>query len=155
KRAASFRVADVRRASQRSELGVEVLLELERSPALLRVARVERRLRSERLECLDDPRRVRDLASVDDENRHGLLAAQPQHRREVEPGQERPADVRDALPVERPARLLVVVREAKLPEDRASAYSCISAAARPCQGRWQLDGSAYRLGRDAELARGG
>src|SRR5262249_55414626 len=101
----------------RAELLVEELLERERPAALRRVGRVERRLRPQALEALDDARRVVDRLAVEHQDGQRLLPRHPEHARDVEAGQERAAHVRDALPVERPARLLVEVREAKLPED--------------------------------------
>src|SRR5439155_15979172 len=55
--------------------------------------------------------------AAEHEDRQRLLPRHPEDARNVEAGQERAAHVRDALPVERPARLLVEVREAELPED--------------------------------------
>src|SRR5262245_24985948 len=101
----------------RAELLVEELLERERPAALRRVGRVERRLRPQALEALDDARRVVDRLAVEHQDEQRLLPRHPEHARDVEAGQERAAHVSDALPVERPARLLVEVREAKLPED--------------------------------------
>src|SRR5207244_889992 len=102
-----------------AELDVEVLLELERAAPGRLVAGVERWVGMQALERLDDARRVGDRAAVEHEHRYRSLSRQPEHPRDVERGKERAADVRDALPVERPARLLVVVGEAELPEDRA------------------------------------
>src|SRR5207247_1838903 len=54
--------------------------------------------------------------AAEHEDRQRLLPRHPEDARDVEAGQERAAHVRDALPVERPARLLVEVRGAELPE---------------------------------------
>src|SRR5881409_2340514 len=54
------------------------------------------------------------------------LPGRPQRPRHVAQ-RERPAHVRDALPVERPARLLVVVRDREVPEDGWPGHTAISA----------------------------
>src|SRR5439155_4896159 len=120
----------------RAELLVEEVLERERPAARGVVGRIERRLGSQALEALDDARRVVDRLAVEHEDGDRLLPRHPQHARNVEAGQERAAYVGDALPVERPARLLVVVREAELPEDgRRRRHRLSARASRQAESR--------------------
>src|SRR5581483_870652 len=95
----------------------DLVLELGRAPALGRVRREERRIGPELLQRLDDPGRIGDRLPVDDENRDELLPRHPEDAGQVEAGKEGTADVRDALPVEGPAHLLVEVRETEVPEN--------------------------------------
>src|SRR5438046_7337009 len=133
----------------RAELLVEEVLELERPAAVGRVGRVERRLGPQALEALDSARRVVDRLAVEHEDRQRLLPRHPEDARDVEAGQERAAYVGDALPVERPARLLVVVREAELQEDGRcptllALGQVVDAAAR--KPSWRHDSRAQRAG---------
>ena len=106
------------RPDRRPELLVEEVLERERAATPGLVPRVEGRLRKCALEGLDDARRVVDRTTVEGEHRDGRLPRHSQDLGEVKPGQERPAHVRDPLEVERPAGLLVEVRDGEVPEHR-------------------------------------
>src|SRR5438093_1311934 len=88
------------RPDRRPELLVEEVLERERAATLGLVPRVEGRLRKCALEGLDDARRVVDRTTVEGEHRDRRLPRHSQDLGEVEPGQERPAHVRDPLEVE-------------------------------------------------------
>src|SRR5207253_11294846 len=103
----------------RSELFVEEVLELERPAALDRVRRVQRWLRVAFLERADDRGRVADAPAVELEDRRCVApaAGQCERDRHVVAGHERAALVPDALQVERPSRLLALVRELEGPEE--------------------------------------
>ena len=102
------------------QLLVEEVLELQRARPLGGVGRVQRGLRRVLLERGDDGGGVADRAAVELEHRQpALLAARLVHRAgAVEPRHRRAQLVRNPLVVQRPARLLVVVRELDVPEDR-------------------------------------
>src|SRR5438552_10582605 len=100
-----------------AEVLVEELLELERAPALPGVGRIQRRIGKALLERGDDARGVPDRSAVDLEHGEGgHPAGQGKRDKHVGPGQRIAADVPYALVVERPARLLVEVRELDVPE---------------------------------------
>src|SRR5688500_15444951 len=103
---------DNEQARVRTELLVEELLELERPPALFRV---KRGFRVEALKLRDDARRVADPAAVEHEHGQRVTAAQPPRGPVMEASVQRVPRVADALVVERPAHLLVVVRDLEVP----------------------------------------
>src|SRR5205823_6461018 len=107
-----------------AELFVKEVLELERPAALDRLRRVQRWLRVAFLERADNRGRVADAPAVELEDRQRVAAAAGQRERDrhVVTGHERPALVPDALQVERPSRLLVVVRDLDVPEDRSGVH---------------------------------
>ncbi len=107
-----------------AELFVEEVLELERPTSIDRLRRVQRWLLVAFLERADDRGRVADAPAVELEDRQRVAPAAGQRERErhVKPGRERAALVLDALQVERPSRLLVVVRDPDVPEDRAGIH---------------------------------
>src|SRR3954454_16722824 len=124
-------VVDHEQARIRAELLVEEVLEIERPAALLEVRGVERRVRVGVLEVGDDARRIADRVPVLDEDGEGGRRAARQLTRElaVPPGNGGLADVGDALVVERPADLLVVVRDLEVVEDGRLAHRSASASA--------------------------
>src|SRR5205823_3416748 len=138
-----------------AEFFVEEVLELERSAALDRLRRVQRWLRVAFLERADDCGRVADAPAVEleDRRRVALAAGQRERERHVVAGHERAALVPDALQVERPSRLLVVVRDLDVPEDRAGVHLRLpkrlvpSASARGVAGT-DRRGQPLRLGLD-------
>ena len=78
------------------------------------------------LERGDDARRVADRAAVEKQDRQ-RGCPRPERRRGRYVAPERAADVRDPLLVERPAHLLVEVRNRQVPEDgRVTALAHIS-----------------------------
>jgi hypothetical protein len=99
-------------------LFVEEVLNLERAVALLRIGRVEGWLRPPPLDLLDDLRGIADRTAGHLQDRHRAARAQAARRELLHAGRHRPAYVRDALVVERPPYLLVVVRDLEVPEDR-------------------------------------
>ena len=68
------------------------------------------------LEAFDDPRRIVDVLVVHPQHGHLRLTRELADRRNVRPGQQIGAFVRQALVVERPTHLFVVVRKTKLKE---------------------------------------
>jgi hypothetical protein len=97
---------------------VEEILQRQRPRTLARIGRVERRVGMAALELGDDPRRIADRFAVELEQRERPAAAEPPRPQRVQPGRRRAKAVSDALEVERPAGLLVVVREGDVPEHR-------------------------------------
>src|SRR5437763_14731453 len=138
-----------------AELFVEEVLELKRPAALDRLRRVQRWLRVAFLERADDRGRVADAPAVEFEDRRRVAPAAGQRERDrhVIAGHERAALVPDALQVERPSRLLVVVRDLDVPEDRAGVHLHLpkrlvpSASARGVAGT-DRRGQPLRLGLD-------
>src|SRR5436190_15642800 len=83
---------------------VEVVLEVERAPALLRIGRVQRWLRPPKLDRLDDLRRVTDRAPVHLQDRHRTAGAQASRGELLQAWRHRAAYVGDTLVVARPSR---------------------------------------------------
>lgn len=107
-------------ADVRSQLLVEELLERERTLPLRRIVRIERSLRPALLDRGDDSRRIADRPPVEGEHgRRRRIAGQTLGLQDVEPRKQRAADVGDPLVVQRPAHLLVVMREFELPQHAA------------------------------------
>ena len=108
-----------------ADLGVEVVLELERPRALRRVGRIQGRVGVKLLQRGDDRRRVADGPAVDLEDRQRAPAAagQPGRVEGMKARERRLAHVGHALVVERPARLLVEVRDLDVPEDGKLAHA--------------------------------
>src|SRR4051812_49108566 len=97
---------------------VEVLLELERPAPFLRIGGVEGWFRPLSLDLLDDPGRVADRASVQLQDRRGATCSQPARPEFLQRGRHGATHVTNPLVVERPTRLLVVVRDLEVPKDR-------------------------------------
>src|SRR5207247_9967411 len=99
------------KAHARPELLSEEVLDLERSAALRGIDGVERWLGLSTLQGLDDQGRVADRLALELELEHRERPGSGEPPRDplVTPGDRRPPDVRDALVIQRPARLLVVV----------------------------------------------
>ena len=72
------------------------------------------------LELRDDARGVADPAAVEYEHGQRVATAKSPCRAAMEAGVQRAPRVGNALIVERPAHLLVVVRDLEMPEDRQS-----------------------------------
>ncbi len=93
---------------------VEPRLQGERLPALFGVRRIERRIGIIRLQRIDDRGRPGNDKAADLQDRRLGRSRKFPHRRRMRPRQIGDPLVRDALEVERPAGLLVVVRVGKL-----------------------------------------
>src|SRR5207244_10727100 len=104
----------------RPELLVEPLLERERPAALRGITRVQRRLWLALLERRDDRRRIADALAAEFEHGERVVAAvrQPQRDGGVRAAYRGAQAIRDRLVVERPARLLAVVRDGDVPQRR-------------------------------------
>lgn len=98
------------------ELLVEEVLQLHGAPARGFVARIERGIRAKLLERLEDSRRVADRLPLEKENRQCRAPGRPERSRQVVEEEGFP-DVRDPLEIQRPANLLVEVRDGEMPED--------------------------------------
>src|SRR5262249_55665483 len=127
-----------------AEVLIEVVFELERGPALSWIGGVERRGRVVALEPLDDPGRVADVFSVDLEHGHLALTRHLLDASHVRSGEQRPPDVRYALVVQRPTRLLRIVRDHELPED-GSVHEVLLANVLAMLPRARLRGSSLRV----------
>src|SRR5262245_17496982 len=108
---------DESRAQRRPERLVEIVLQRERALPRRAVTRIKRRLGVMLLERGDDARRIRDGSPVEPQNRQLALAGRAPDLDQVV-GAEHTAPVRDALVVERPARLFAVVRDRDVPQRR-------------------------------------
>ena len=123
-RAEAFGIADHLVEAQQPEgwtqLLVEVVLQVESPAALDRVLGVERRLRMAPLESADDLRRVADHLAVELQDGEGvdLAVGQRQGSDHVKSAGHRTPPVRNPLEVEGPARLLAVVRDPDMPQER-------------------------------------
>jgi len=107
-------------ADRRSQLFVEVVRERERAAPLGDLGGVERRLGEALLQRGDYRGRVADVAAVQAQHGKGVMGAtgEPEGDGHVGAGDRRATAVLDALPGKRPARLLAVVRDVDLPENR-------------------------------------
>jgi hypothetical protein len=103
----------------RTELLVEELLQLERPRTLAGIARIERGLGHRFLERGDDLGGVADRPAVElqDGERVAAASRQDEGDRDVRARGRGAPLVLDSLVLERPASLLVVVRDADVPED--------------------------------------
>src|SRR5262249_9270464 len=101
----------------RAEFFIEEVLELEGALPLGRILGVERRLRPALLDRGDDSGRVPDRLPVESENGSRHPTAKAFRGQRVENWEEGAPSVGDPLEVQRPADLLVVVRDLELPED--------------------------------------
>ena len=111
-------VVEERETDRTAHLVVEPAGELERlGPRAIR-RRVERPLRAAPLDVIDDARGSRHEVVTPAQHRHLSLAGELLDHRSMRAGQERTPAMGHALPVERPAGLLVVVRERELKELR-------------------------------------
>jgi hypothetical protein len=131
---ARISVREVGRPEEPPQLGrdlvVEVRLDRERALALRRILGVERPLRRDAIELGEDARRARDRRAVDHEHRQLALPAHDACAEEMERRHERLARVREALAVEGPAHLLVVVRDLEVEQmERRQRASAIRASA--------------------------
>ena len=95
--------------------------------ARCRLVRIKRRLGVMLLERGDDARGIRDGAAVEPQNGKLALARRAPDTDQVI-GAEHAAPVRDALVVERPARLFAIVRERDVPQHRGvhGGLACMS-----------------------------
>ena len=105
-------------AQIRPELLVEVVLDLKRAAAVGWIVREELGLRVAALELPDDERGVADGEPVELQDREGGTGPEPPGDLRVPARDRRAADVREPLVVERLARLLVVVGDLEMPQNR-------------------------------------
>jgi hypothetical protein len=115
------------RAQRRPKRLVEIVLQRERALPRGGLARIKRRLGVMLLERGDDARGIRDGAAVEPQNGKLALARRAPDTDQVI-GAEHAAPVRDALVVERPARLFAIVRERDVPQHRGvhGGLACMS-----------------------------
>ena len=96
---------------------VEEILQFERPPTLIRIGRVEGRIRPAKLELLNYPRRVADSGPIDiDYGERGGSSAQHARTNFLQPGEDGPSLMRDPLVIQSPACLLVEMRDVEVPE---------------------------------------
>src|SRR5262245_19750635 len=111
---------EVRRPEETADVGrdflVEKRLERERARSLRGIGRIERRVGTPALDLGEDAIRADEGGSRNHEDRELVLPGEQADARHMQAGDERPADVRPALVIERPAHLLVVVRDAEVEE---------------------------------------
>src|SRR5215207_7226151 len=107
-------------ADGRPKFLVEVVLEIQGSAVFLGILRIERRIGPAALQGADDGGRVADRLTIQHEERKrgAMAAAQPQCGQHVGATWKGAPPVRDALVVQGPARLLVVVRDLDVPQNR-------------------------------------
>ena len=109
---------DDEHAHVRSELLVEEVLEVEGPRPCHRVGWAQGRLGKAPLERVDDPGRIPDRLLLENQHREGPVTGELLRDRPVPSRDGCATNVRDALVVERPPHLLVVVRDLEVPEDR-------------------------------------
>ena len=111
---------EVRRQKRPADVGcnlfVEERFDREGAGPLRGIGRIEGWGRGAGAHLGEDPVRPDEWRAVDHEDRELVLPGEEADARHVEAGDERPADVRPALVIERPAHLLVVVRDAEVEE---------------------------------------
>jgi len=137
-------MVDRQQARVRADVLVEEVLEVARAPPLLRVGRVEGRAWLELLERLDDVGRVSDRPTAQHEDGERRSAAQTPGELAVSAGGHRAAHVGHALVVQGPARLLVVVRDLEVPEDRGGVRRAVVAPRHRLSNRPLLKRSGKR-----------
>ena len=129
-----------------SQLLVEEVLELERAPARAGVGRIERRLGVTVLDGLDDPRRIADCHAVELQYGERRRAGEAPRDRPVASRLHRASHMGDALVIERPAHLLVVVRHLEVPEDGRRAHLRIVGCAQNPRALSHADTRRLKIG---------
>ena len=106
------------RAQRRAQGLVEIVLDCERALPRGRVTRIQRRLRITLFERGDDAGRIGDRPALQEQDRQFALPGRAPGADQVVRA-EHLAAVSDALVIERPAHLLVVVRQRDVPQQRS------------------------------------
>ena len=139
------------RAQRRAELLVEIVFQCERALPRVGVTGIQRRLGIALFERGDDMRRIADRPAIQEQDWQRAAPRRAPGADQVA-GAEHLTAMRDALVVERPADLLVEVRERDVPQQRR-VHGDLSSRSRARGARVGSDRAGCRERRGTQWAR--